>query len=159
MKKKYLIQFEERTIFNEDYQQITEEIEATNPQEAYLILQKNYHNIRNFKIKEFPTVPELNVEFEKVRIWSMEKGLHKAEPSKQMMKLIEELGELSAAIIRGNYTEMVDGLGDSLVVLIILAQQLGIALEVGLHHAYEIIKNRNGKMKNGLFIKDSDLVV
>lgn len=159
MKKTYLIQFEERTIFNNDYQEVTEEVEANHINEIFVFLQKNYHNVRNLTIKELPKIKETNQDFEKIRQWSMERELHKAEPSKQMMKLIEELGELSKAIIRGDYKEMVDGLGDSLVVLIILAQQLGIPLEVALESAYEEIKNRNGEMKNGVFVKDSDLIV
>ena len=50
--------------------------------------------------------------------------------------------------------ELVDGLGDTLVTLIILAAQYGLELEDCLEYAYNEIKNRTGKTVGGTFIKD-----
>ena len=50
--------------------------------------------------------------------------------------------------------ELVDGLGDTLVTLIILAAQYGLELENCLEYAYNEIKNRTGKTVGGTFIKD-----
>lgn len=38
----------------------------------------------------------------KVEVWSKERGLNTADPSKQRLKLWEEFGELNAAIARDN---------------------------------------------------------
>ena len=52
------------------------------------------------------------------------------------------------------HNELVDGLGDTLVTLIILAAQYGLELENCLEYAYNEIKNRTGKTVGGTFIKD-----
>ena len=52
------------------------------------------------------------------------------------------------------HNELVDGLGDTLVTLIILASQYGLELEDCLEYAYNEIKNRTGKTVGGTFIKD-----
>lgn len=52
------------------------------------------------------------------------------------------------------HNELVDGLGDTLVTLIILAAQYGLELEDCLEYAYNQIKDRTGKTVGGTFIKD-----
>ena len=52
------------------------------------------------------------------------------------------------------HNELVDGLGDTLVTLIILAAQYGLELEDCLEYAYNEIKDRTGKTVGGTFIKD-----
>lgn len=61
---------------------------------------------------------------ENVKAWSVAKGLDKAEPIKQMQKLSEEWGELNQAKAKSNPEQLKDSIGDVLVVLIILSQQL-----------------------------------
>ena len=39
----------------------------------------------------------------------------------------------------------------------ILSMQLGLEIEDCVYHAYDEIKNRKGKMVDGIFIKESDL--
>lgn len=90
-----------------------------------------------------------------VRNWAYAKGLDKADPAKQMLKLVEEVGELAADLAKGRDPK--DSIGDCLVVLTILCLQLGHSLEEPLKEAYEEIANRKGVMKNGVFIKESDL--
>jgi len=43
-----------------------------------------------------------------------------------------------------------------MVVLIILANQLGMTPKQCLEHAYNDIKDRKGRMVNGVFIKEGD---
>lgn len=87
--------------------------------------------------------------------WANSKNLIKSENSfKQLAKCIEELGETSGALLRGNREELIDGLGDTLITLIILAAQQNLDIEDCLEEAYQVIKNRTGKTVNGSFIKD-----
>lgn len=90
----------------------------------------------------------------KVLNWSKERNLNHQDPKLQIIKLMEELGELSSAILKDDHVNILDGLGDIQVVLIILHQQLGLSLTETLNVAYEEIKDRKGKTVNGTFIKE-----
>jgi NTP pyrophosphatase (non-canonical NTP hydrolase) len=70
------------------------------------------------------------------------------------MKVFEELGELSGAILKRNRIEEEDAFGDLLVTVIILANQRGIDLQTELKNAYITIKDREGKTVDGTFIKN-----
>jgi NTP pyrophosphatase (non-canonical NTP hydrolase) len=86
--------------------------------------------------------------------WSKDKGLDKADPRAQFLKVAEEVGEVAAAMARNDRHELIDGIGDVVVTLIILAQQHNLDLEHCLDCAWGEISNRTGKMKDGVFIKD-----
>lgn len=87
--------------------------------------------------------------------WAEPKGLLNPDfAPKQFMKLVEEVGELSNAMLKDKKEEIVDALGDIQVVLTILAKQLDLDLDKCLKSAYDEIKNRKGKTINGTFIKD-----
>jgi len=91
----------------------------------------------------------------KVKDWAGEKNLiHRENVPKQMMKVIEELGELNSAILKDNKEGVIDGLGDVLVTVIILSNQLGYSPEYCLNMAYNEISGRTGRTVNGVFIKD-----
>ena len=92
-----------------------------------------------------------------VEEWAKAKGLDKAESSKQFLKVTEEVGEVASALARNNREMLKDGIGDVIVTLIILAQQQGLTVEECLAFAYDEIKNRTGKMVDGVFVKASDL--
>ena len=92
-----------------------------------------------------------------VEEWAKAKGLDKAESSKQFLKVMEECGEVASALARGQEEELKDGIGDVIVTLIILAQQQGLTVEECLAFAYDEIKNRTGKMVDGVFVKSEDL--
>lgn len=92
-----------------------------------------------------------------VEEWSKNKGLDKAESSKQFLKVTEEVGEVAGALARGDKEELTDGIGDVFVTLIILAQQNGLTAEECLTQAYNVIAKRKGKMINGVFVKEEDL--
>ena len=175
----------------------------------------------------------MKVLIKNIEQWAEERNLMQGStPQKQMLKLMEEFGELCAGIAK-NKPEIVnkDSIGDCTVVLIILSRQLGLgseynfatlkerfempqrfttelccldfavhygnlALSIGmvdsfqlgispasitfdlircygsllaichslkldvqdcLQHAYNQIKDRKGKMINGVFVKEEDL--
>ena len=90
----------------------------------------------------------------KVENWAVDKGINKPENwSKQYVKVVEELGELGSAILKSKPAEEVDGFGDVLVTLIILAMQRGINLEAALNAAYLEIAGRTGTTVGGVFVK------
>lgn len=99
----------------------------------------------------------MNELVELVEKWSINKNLHNAESSKQMLKVVEEVGEVASALARNDMDMLEDGIGDVVVTLIILAQQNGMSLENCLDTAYFEIKGRKGKTINGVFVKESDL--
>lgn len=93
--------------------------------------------------------------FDKIRHWANERGLIEGGDVKtQTIKLVEEVGELSRAVIKSNEEEFVDAIGDCVVVLTNLAAIKGLKIEDCIDKAYDVIKNRKGKMENGSFIKE-----
>ncbi len=93
----------------------------------------------------------------KVEQWAKDKGLDQADSSKQMLKTIEEIGEVAASLARKDEYGLRDGIGDVVVTLIILAMQNDMDLYECLNQAYNEIKGRTGKMVDGVFVKSSDL--
>ena len=101
---------------------------------------------------------EIHETIKAVRQWGREKGIigenGSGTPEAQLFKLLEEVGELNHAIRCGSGVEIIDGVGDCTVVLILLSDLLGIKFEDCLLSAYEVISKRTGKMVGGTFIKD-----
>ncbi|WP_234698773.1 MazG-like family protein, partial [Enterococcus faecium] len=93
----------------------------------------------------------------KVEQWAKDKGLDQTDSSKQMLKTIEEIGEVAASLARKDEHGLRDGIGDVVVTLIILAMQNDMDLYECLNQAYNEIKGRTGKMVDGVFVKSSDL--
>ena len=90
-----------------------------------------------------------------VKEWADAKGLLKEENSQaQMLKVLEEVGETAGALLKNKNQEIIDGLGDSFVTLIILCYQLGLEPKDCLQTAWDEIKNRKGKTVNGTFIRE-----
>ena len=90
-----------------------------------------------------------------VKVWAEEKNLLKKENSQaQMLKVLEEIGETAGALLKNKNQEIVDGLGDSFVTLIILCYQLELEPKECLKAAWNEIKNRKGKTVNGTFIRE-----
>ena len=93
--------------------------------------------------------------FDLIREWADERGLYKNGDTKtQALKLVEEVGETCRAILKEDYEEITDGIGDCVVVLINLAELHGTSIEQCIEEAYHEIKGRTGKMDNGTFKKD-----
>lgn len=95
--------------------------------------------------------------FKLIEQWATDRNLHTADPNKQMLKLMEETGELASAMARSNDSLTKDAVGDIVVVLTVLCTQLNISVEECIRIAYDEIKDRKGKMVNGVFIKEADL--
>jgi NTP pyrophosphatase (non-canonical NTP hydrolase) len=94
--------------------------------------------------------------FDQVRQWADDRNLLLGStPQAQMLKTMEELGETAAAIARGNLEGVQDGIGDCVVCLTILAAQHGLTLEDCLATAWDAIKDRQGRMVDGIFIKEA----
>ncbi|WP_432355287.1 MazG-like family protein [Sporosarcina sp. A2] len=150
---------------------------------------------------------------EKIEKWATDRDLHTADPHKQMLKLIEEFGEIASGLARGDAAEVKDGIGDLKVVatilkeqlrkdnhvcidkqnavmlclmidigklaghilftktpnkafacidsieegLVVLAEESGTDIEECTAIAWDEIKDRKGKMVNGVFVKEADL--
>ena len=94
--------------------------------------------------------------FDCIRIWAAERGLYdKGDIKTQYIKLMEETGEIGRAILKNDTAELVDGIGDAVVVLTNLAELAGIPIEECIQEAYNVIAKRKGKMVNGTFVKDN----
>lgn len=106
------------------------------------------------KTENFGSLDQL---VKQVEQWSIDKDLHNGNPDRQALKFYEEAGEVAAALSRGQMDALKDGIGDTVVTLIILAQQHDMTIQECLHYAYDEIKGRKGKTINGTFIKQSDL--
>ena len=103
---------------------------------------------KKYKRKKGP-VRSKKVTFDGIKFASgLEKYMYQA------LKLVEEVGETCRAIIKEDYDEVIDGIGDCVVVLTNLAELMDISIEDCTAVAYEEIRNRKGKMINGTFKKD-----
>ena len=93
--------------------------------------------------------------FDLIRQWAKKKGIYKSgDPKTQYVKLQEEAGELAKAILKNDEPEIIDALGDCVVVLVNLSELCGYKLKECIESAYNVIKNRTGRMDNGTFKKD-----
>ena len=104
--------------------------------------------------KDNPCVCKTASQFDLIREWADERGLYDNGDTKtQALKLVEEVGETCRAILKEDYEEVTDGIGDCVVVLTNLAELHGVSIEECVEKAYDEIKNRKGKMANGTYVK------
>ncbi len=95
--------------------------------------------------------------YDNIRQWAEERGIYKNGDAKtQFIKLQEETGELARAILKNNRDELIDAIGDAVVVLTNLAALEGLRIEDCIDSAYNEIKNRQGSMQNGTFVKSNE---
>ena len=119
--------------------------------------------VRISKIKDYQKTIEDDLQhrfnnsyetFALIRNWAKARGLYKkGDPKTQFCKLMEEAGELGRGLLKDDFEEQVDAIGDMVVVLTNLAELIGTDIEYCINSAYNEIKNRKGKMKNGTFVK------
>ena len=96
-----------------------------------------------------------NDRFELIRDWARSRGLYdKGNSHTQYVKLQEEAGELAKALLKDDKPEIIDAIGDMVVVLTNLAHLQGVTIEDCVDSAYTVISKRTGKMINGTFVKD-----
>ena len=95
--------------------------------------------------------------FYDIRNWAADRNLIEgSDPKSQMLKLAEEFGELAGALARGKEAEADDAIGDMVVVLTILSAQRGVSIENCIEGAWQEIKDRKGKMVDGVFVKEGE---
>jgi NTP pyrophosphatase (non-canonical NTP hydrolase) len=94
--------------------------------------------------------------YDRIREWADERGIYKNGDAKtQFIKLQEETGELARAILKNDRAELIDAIGDAVVVLTNLAALEGLKIEDCVESAYGVIKSRQGSMVNGTFVKNT----
>jgi len=94
--------------------------------------------------------------FDLIRSWAKKRGIYdKGDVKTQFIKLQEETGEIAKAILKQDKEEIIDGIGDVVVVLTNLAELAGLKIEDCIESAYNEISHRKGKMINGTFEKEN----
>ena len=86
--------------------------------------------------------------------WIQKYGVRYFDEMTNTAILMEEVGETVKAIAYKDSKGVMDGIGDCVVVLIVLAAQHDMTLEECLEHVWDEIKDRTGKLEDGLFKKD-----
>lgn len=95
----------------------------------------------------------MNELIEKVNMWFEDRNLIAGSTDKdQILKLVQELGELSDHACKGE--DIKDDLGDMLVVMLNIMKRNDYTIEECLQIAYNDIKDRKGKMIDGIFVKE-----
>lgn len=106
----------------------------------------------------------MNTLIENVLQWGKDKGITgpngRGTKRGQADKMMEEAQETIDAVYADHGTpecsdEIKDGIGDTVVTLILLAEMHGWTFEECLQVAYDEIKGRTGVMTDGVFVKDS----
>ena len=106
-----------------------------------------------FNLKHTPS--STSERFDLIRDWAATRGLYdEGDSHTQYVKLQEECGELAKALLQDDKPEIIDAIGDIVVVLTNLAHLQGYDIEYCIDEAYKVIANRTGKMINGTFVKD-----
>jgi len=91
-----------------------------------------------------------------VRRWHHDRNLIDGATDKdQVCKLIQEVGELSDNVCKNR--DIRDDIGDIMVVLLNIAERHQLSLTECLQVAYNDIKDRKGRMVDGIFVKEDDL--
>lgn len=95
---------------------------------------------------------------ERVIQWAEERRIiPNSSPLAQAIKTTEEVAELLSALSAGNREGVRDAYGDILVTLIIGADLAGMSLMDCLDDAYDVIKDRKGRLlPNGIFVKEGE---
>ena len=96
----------------------------------------------------------MNKLIKQVKEWFIIRNLHNLESTGQLIKLQEEVDELKDAYQKSDKPEIIDAVGDITVVLIGFCLQNNLDFTDCLASAYEQIKDRKGKMVDGIFVKD-----
>jgi NTP pyrophosphatase (non-canonical NTP hydrolase) len=98
---------------------------------------------------------ELKELIEKTNKWFEDRNLIQGSTDKdQILKLMQELGELSDHACKGE--DIRDDLGDMLVVMLNIIKRNNFTIEECLEMAYNDIKDRKGRMVDGIFVKEQN---
>lgn len=92
----------------------------------------------------------------KIVRWHHDRNLVEGSTDKdQVLKLMQELGELSDSVCKGK--DIRDDIGDMLVVMLNIMTRNNVTIEDCLLQAWGDIKDRKGRMIDGIFVKEQDL--
>ena len=92
---------------------------------------------------------------DRVRQWAIDRNIiGGTTPKDQFGKLVEEVGELSTALQKNDMRLLADSIGDVSVVLAIIAAQKKLDYELCQEGAWQEIKDRKGRIENGVFVKE-----
>jgi len=103
---------------------------------------------------------------EKIVQWGKDRNIFEfSTPIKQLHKTQEELDETMNALVafadaktekakEKAMEEVIDGIGDMGVTLMMLCHKVDVDFVECLASAYDVIKDRKGKMINGLFVRN-----
>jgi NTP pyrophosphatase (non-canonical NTP hydrolase) len=91
--------------------------------------------------------------------WGADRGITENSDAKtQYLKLVEEVGELGGSIARGRRDDMLDSVGDIIVVALMIMAIEDTSLEECLGKAWNEIKDRKGFLRpDGVFVKSEDM--
>ena len=90
-----------------------------------------------------------------IQNWAWNRNLiDGSTPNAQVLKLMEEVGELAGGVCKDKADVIKDSIGDVFVVLTIIAAQMGWSIEECVQAAYAEIKDRKGRMVDGVFVKE-----
>ena len=122
-----------------------------NDQRSYI-----YNKAFSYDFDNTVETAEVINQFQLIREWAENRGLYsKGDAKTQYIKLQEEAGELAQAILKDDQPEIVDAIGDMVVVLTNLAHLRGVSIEHCIESAYNVINKRKGSMVNGTFVKET----
>jgi len=122
-----------------------------NDQRSYV-----YNKAFSYAFDETTETAPVIEQFQLIREWAENRGLYsKGDAKTQYVKLQEEAGELAQAILKDDQPEVIDAIGDMVVVLTNLAHLRGVSIEHCVESAYNVINKRKGSMVNGTFVKET----
>jgi len=100
-------------------------------------------------------------EFENIRKWARIRGINPEctghNPQMKYQRFLQEAVEIHEAMVLDDKDEQKDAVGDTIVTLINLAEDLGFLAEDGLQDAFKVIERRKGITKDGQFIRYNKL--
>lgn len=98
---------------------------------------------------------KLTNEFEPIRVWADKRDIFtQGTVDGQLNKLEEETQEVRDAIESGDEKAFIDAIGDTIISAINLAKIKGFDAEHCVNMAFSVIKDRQGKMIKGTFVKE-----
>ena len=122
----------------------------------HIVHMNGIQNLRKTKMKSRETQAMIE-DVNRIKQWHHDRNLIDGSDDKtQFAKLIQEAGELSDSICKGK--DIKDDIGDMIVVLINIAERNDVSLTECIKTAWEDIKDRKGMMRDGVFVKQDDLI-
>ena len=110
----------------------------------------------NWFPQELDSEQELNSLLNNIRKWHCDRNLiDGSTDAAQFKKLQEEVNELKSSIEQK--TDVSDDIGDIIVVLVNIATRNNLSIRSCLQRAWNDIKDRKGKMVDGIFVKETSV--